>query len=75
MRGDEMGRKGIVGNEMARKRNMLFVIESSAEERVISQRHITDFFDQNLRRLAFNRSVSFLYIECTPQIFLDFMLS
>ncbi|XP_023334650.1 osteopetrosis-associated transmembrane protein 1 isoform X2 [Eurytemora carolleeae] len=30
--------------------------ESSAEERVISQRHITDFFDQNLRRLAFNRS-------------------
>jgi len=32
------------------------VLGTSAEERVISQRHIADFFDQNLRRLSFNRS-------------------
>lgn len=32
------------------------ILGTSAEERVINQRHITDFFDQNLRRLSFNRS-------------------
>jgi hypothetical protein len=35
---------------------VVYFIESSAEERVINQRHITDFFDQNLRRLTFNRN-------------------